>query len=850
MAALTSNLPDFATLDRGALRRLREQIAAELNTAEMDRTRQNADAIRGRCRTLAGFVREAWHVLEPRNPLKWSWHLQAMCLPGHSVVTTEQGPMRIDAIVDSGWRGRVLSLNHETNALEWRPVVRRVRSPGAALLAITTHTGQTIKATENHPIYVVGRGYVRADQIVAGDRVLSVRAMPTTSLETDRKILQPQVLRRVEGKARNAALPGLWIAENTECETLPRLQGGGEPARLRHTVCGVREAGLHHAGSHETNLSEDGRILRPHLSRKIYHRGEEPGVRQRREADHLQSVSIQNRQAPSVGTRRTDLLPLFGICTLGSPSRRSRPIKQPNEQFGNALPAMPYGSAPAAVGEGRGAFEDIVITIAREVQLPDAVYNLEVQGNHNYVADGFVTHNCDHLEAITRGELTPWLIINVPPGSSKSMIVSVLWQAWVWGPFGNPASRWVSSSFDLANVTRDTRKCRDLIMSEWYRELWPEVFDGDGRLKRSGETSFENHDFGFRQGVAFASITGKRGDVVIIDDPHSVDGAESETERNATVRKFVEGGLNRSNDAMTSAMVIVMQRIHEQDLTGALLARDLGFVHLVIPMEFEPERRCSTPLVVKATDGIKKNWTDPRSYDGELMDPVRMPPPAIERQKKAGDYVWAGQYQQRPAPREGGLFKIPEDWQTSMVVNAVPAGAAPFRGWDLAGSTRKTSAYTVGVKMSRHLGLIYVEDVVRARATPNEVELLVVKTSADDGFGAFQDLPQDPGQAGKAQKMRYAELLAGRLFSITPETGSKSDRALPFASQVEAGMVRLVRGTWNAAFIEELRTFPAGTYKDQVDAASRAFAAVLRAGGAQDQFGGVLTFEPGDLSLA
>jgi predicted phage terminase large subunit-like protein len=430
---------------------------------------------------------------------------------------------------------------------------------------------------------------------------------------------------------------------------------------------------------------------------------------------------------------------------------------------------------------------------------------------------------CDHLEAISRGLLTPWLIINVPPGSSKSMIVSVMWQAWVWGPFNNPESRFVSSSFEMKNVTRDTRKTRDLIQSDWYRALFPHVFDRDGRLTREGETSFANHSFGSREGVAFKSITGKRGDVVIIDDPHSIEGAESEADRTRAVRTFMEGGLNRSNDAMTSAMVIVMQRVHQDDLSGALLARGLGFVHLMIPMEFEPDRRCRTPLRVLDADGTGRDWTDPRSYVGEPMDPVRMPQAAIDRQKLAGEYSWNGQYQQRPAPREGGMFKVDK----IVVVDHVPPGGTIAAGWDIAGSKRKNSPYTVRVLVKRIGGDFYVLHVDRRRTDPTELMQMVPTVVAADaqeyGEDVIQSLPQDPGAAGKVVKWAWADVLAGYTYEVTPETGDKETRAQPFASQVGMGRVRLLRGAWNDEYREELRNFPNGSYKDQVDASSRAF---------------------------
>lgn len=446
---------------------------------------------------------------------------------------------------------------------------------------------------------------------------------------------------------------------------------------------------------------------------------------------------------------------------------------------------------------------------------------------------------CAHLEAVSRGLLGPWGIINVPPGSSKSTIVTVLWQAYEWGPLNRRHLRYVTTSFEEGNVTRDTRKTRDLVQSEWFRTLWPDV-----HLVRAGETSFANGDTGSREGVAFGSITGKRGDRVVIDDPHSLKGVESETERNNTIRLFLEGGLNRSNDALSSAMIIVMQRLHENDLTGALLSRELGFWHLMLPMEFEPERRCVTPLITR--EG--KNWCDPRSYLGELMDPGRFPKEAADRQKQAGDYAWAGQYQQRPSPRGGGLFKVPEDWALSRadggrVVDIVPAGAREVGGWDFAGSKRKTSPFTVRVRMARLGGDFFVSHVKRKRTDPTELDEMVGDTVAEDGLRVVQSLPQDPGQAGKAQKWAIAEKLAGYEFKITPETGAKETRAEPFAAQWGAGRVFLVRGDWNAEYVDELRGFPSGTYKDQVDASSRAFAELVGANQLQEEIPAPMTVD-------
>lgn len=430
---------------------------------------------------------------------------------------------------------------------------------------------------------------------------------------------------------------------------------------------------------------------------------------------------------------------------------------------------------------------------------------------------------CAHLEAITWGQMEPRLVVNVPPGSSKSTICSIMWQAWEWGPCGLSSMRYLSTSFELGNVTRDTRKTRDLILSEWFQTLWPMP------LPRAGETSFANEHTGTREGVAFASLTAKRGDRLVIDDPHSLDGAESEVERDKATRRFIEGGQNRLNDQTKSAIVIVMQRLHERDLTGVVLSRDLGFVHLMIPMEFEPSRATVTAI----------GWKDPRSYDGELMDPKRMPRLAVDRLKDGNEYAYAGQYQQRPAPREGGIIKADK----IEIVELAPAGGRTVSGWDLAASKGDKSPYTVRVKMKRVDGNYYILHVDRRRTNPTEQRKMVGDVVAADHVenpATFQSLPKDPGQAGKTQAWDFADQLAGYVFEVTPEQGDKETRALPFAAQVGAGRVFMVKGDWNEPYKDELRGFPTGQYKDQVDATSRAFMVLVRGDNLQPLGGSTL----------
>ncbi len=155
-----------------------------------------------------------------------------------------------------------------------------------------------------------------------------------------------------------------------------------------------------------------------------------------------------------------------------------------------------------------------------------------------YIHGWHIDAICAHLEAITNGTflamgLSNRLLINVPPGTMKSLLASVFWPAWEWGPMQMPGMRYLSTSYSETYVKRDSRRMRDLIKSEWYQSLWPEV-----KLSREGEASFANDKTGFREGVPFTSMTGGRGDRVIIDDPHSTETAESPAERQRTTRIF------------------------------------------------------------------------------------------------------------------------------------------------------------------------------------------------------------------------------------------------------------------------------------------------------------------------
>lgn len=433
---------------------------------------------------------------------------------------------------------------------------------------------------------------------------------------------------------------------------------------------------------------------------------------------------------------------------------------------------------------------------------------------------------CEHLEAVARGKITR-LNINVPPGCMKSLTTSVFWPAWVWGPANMPWARFVAFAYSEDLTIRDNKKMRMLIESDTYRRYWGDRVTPNP--KEWGAEKIANMQTGFKLATSIGGVgTGERGDFIIIDDPHNVREGESDAKRNAAVMWFGETLPTRVNDQDKSAMVMIMQRVHEADVAGFILENlSDEWEHLCLPMR----RELDHPYPSRTSLGFQ-DW---READGELLWPDRFTDTAVSALEKTfraagGDYAIAGQLQQRPAPREGGMFRR----DSFQIIDAkdVPAGGDTVRGWDLAATKDGKAAYTVGLRMRRVTSgdkvAYYIEDVRRGQWTPHQVDNEILRAARDDGRNALQDFPQDPGQAGKSQVTHFASLLEGYNFAFSPESGSKEDRARPFSSQVEAGNVYLVKASWNGAFLAEVENFPNGRFKDQVDAASRAYAKLIR----------------------
>ncbi|MEJ8571257.1 phage terminase large subunit [Microbaculum marinum] len=446
----------------------------------------------------------------------------------------------------------------------------------------------------------------------------------------------------------------------------------------------------------------------------------------------------------------------------------------------------------------------------------------------------------EHLEAVVRRQILR-LIVNIPPRHMKSIGINVMMPAWIWaqdpdplneghgrnvrpGTWMGPGVRFLSASYDIRLATRDNVKCRRVLESPWFKKNWPErvTFAADQNTK----SYYENRQGGARFATSSkAGVTGEGGDIIIIDDPINVRDADSEAVREDVLEWWSESLPTRLNDQKTGVFIVVMQRVHERDLTGYILAKELGWDHLCLPARFESDH----PTPVISSIGFK----DPRK-DGELLWPERFGQAEFDKLSLSlGTYATAGQLQQRPTPREGGMFK--RHWFE--VLPAAPAKAKRVRYWDLAGTVDKQGTdpdWTAGLRLSLDEdGFYYIEHVRRLREEAPEVEKAMKSTASQDGKRVRIGLPQDPGQAGKGQAKYIVRQLRGYIVSALRESGSKVRRAEPVASQAEAGNIKLIQDKegdrWIEAFLDEISNFPFGAHDDQVDALSGAFTVLLDA---------------------
>lgn len=407
---------------------------------------------------------------------------------------------------------------------------------------------------------------------------------------------------------------------------------------------------------------------------------------------------------------------------------------------------------------------------------------------------------CDALMRVYRGECKR-LIINIPPRYSKTELVNNF-VSWTTGKA--PDSEFILTSYSSQLASNNSWQIRETVLHPAYREIFPAVtLRSDSAAKHEWRTS--------QGGIVYAAgaggtITGYGagkhrsgfGGAIIIDDPHKADEARSDVIRQGVIEWFQNTLESRKNSPEDTPIILIMQRLHEKDLAGWLIDGGNGEEWEVV----------SLPALRE---------------DGTALWPEKHTVDRLRLMQQAAPYTFAGQYQQRPSPPEGNIFK-PDRIEA---VEAIPEGTRFVRGWDFAASIEeigKDPDYTVGGKLGvTPSGRWIIADVARLRGGPETVEAALVNTAKRDGSGVRVRIPQDPGQAGKAQAANFTKLLAGFGVTAKPVSGDKVTRAEPLAAQVNVGNVMMLRAEWNDPLIAEMRVFPNGAHDDQVDALSDAF---------------------------
>lgn len=461
--------------------------------------------------------------------------------------------------------------------------------------------------------------------------------------------------------------------------------------------------------------------------------------------------------------------------------------------------------------------------------------------NETFQSNWHIEYLCKELQKIaenvaaqksrsTNKERINDLIANVPPGSTKTTIVMIMFPAWCW-------TRWYWMEFICLSYSgtlslESAEQSRDLVRSDRYKAVYPDIRikqDKDQKsnfqvLKSLGREAGKverTRTGGSRFSTSVGgSLTGFHGHMILVDDPINPEQAVSAVQLESTNRWISNTLPTRKIHKKCSPMIMIMQRLHENDPTGNLLEKKKGRIkHICLPGELKNyEKEVQPPE-------LKKMYSE-----GGLLDPVRMGQDVLDDLlAELGQYGYAGQIGQKPTPPAGGMFKV----DRFAVIDRPP----PFsdivqivRYWDKAGTEAKNNnkgkgpAWTVGVKMVKLSTNKYVVlDVVRGRWSSEEREATIRQVAEADGLDVIVGIEQEPGSGGKESAESTVKNLTGFHVIVQRPTGDKAYRADPFSVQVNWRNVMLLQGDWNQVYKEEHRFFPFSTFKDQVDASSGAF---------------------------
>jgi predicted phage terminase large subunit-like protein len=428
---------------------------------------------------------------------------------------------------------------------------------------------------------------------------------------------------------------------------------------------------------------------------------------------------------------------------------------------------------------------------------------------------------CDHVQALLEGRLANRnLLVNIPPGSSKSRIVMVCTTPWMW--LHNPAWRAIYASGNPDVALRDSMLARDLIESQWYQE----TFRPDWRLAddQNAKGHYKNTATGERRALSTgAKVTGNRGHGLFVDDAIDAKEAHSKAAREHAITWYRLAFANRLSDPQTGTRCVIEQRLHGGDLSGYLLEHEpRNWEHLCIRQEYEQPKE-GTP---KHTTAL--GWSDPRTRDGELMDPVRFPEHVLaEERTRLASAGYAGQHQQRPTSAEGNIIK--REWfkfyksKDAAGEPVVPRQLIAMlglqrlvQGWDTALTEKQSSDYSAGCTIGVAQAKYYVLDLYKKRSEFPEVKKAIITNHAKWGANAVpvEAKSSASGKVAVQELRRETRVPVIEVAAIDKVVGLNK-----VAPSIEAGCVYLPEDAdWVEDFIESVCTFPMAVHDDDVDA--------------------------------
>jgi len=464
--------------------------------------------------------------------------------------------------------------------------------------------------------------------------------------------------------------------------------------------------------------------------------------------------------------------------------------------------------------------------------------------------DGWVLQAiCMHLQAVSSGEITR-ILINVPPGFCKSLLCDVFWPAWEWATVGAHL-RYVTFSYSADLTERDNDRFGTLVSCGEYQEL----FGDKVRIRALGKKLVSSEATGWKLASSIGGVgTGQRGHRVILDDPHNIKESESDTVRTETVRWFREAMSNRLNDMEKDAIVIIMQRVHGEDVSGVILEKGMDYVHLMIPMVYDYSRQADEEYNPRMTP---IGWYDPRydEYDPSepteiLAWPERFSESVCDRMKVDIDiWAWASQYQQSPSPRGGGIFK--RDWwqvwdhpegkfptfdyliasvdsaftekerndPTALTVWGIYRNKEDLNRVMLVHAWRKHLQFS-GTRNDPRSGESRMDWIQRTQKEWGLVEWIKYSCERFKVDNLLIEAKASGISAAQELSNRYGRLSFG--IELRPVKGSKEARALAVQPVFSQMLVYAPIRDWAEMVMEEMEHFPKHKYDDLTDSATQA----------------------------